>query len=196
MLTSSVLLCSLLLCAPGCGNPPPSKYPAQQVFVQDTTLGAGDLFEVRVYRQDDLSGLYSVSSEGTISFPLIGSVDVAGKTPAEVEQTIRQRLADGYLNDPQVSVLVKEYRSKKVSVFGQVRKPGTLPYADGMTIVEAISQAGGFTEMARKNGVTVTRKGKEKSEKYTIPVESIGEGKAPDFFVRPGDTIFVPRRLW
>lgn len=187
----------LILCGiAACGDPPPSKYPAQQTIVEDTTLGAGDLFMVRVYRQDELSGEYSVSSEGTISFPLIGTVAVEGKTPAQVERLIRDSLANGYLKDPQVSVLVKEYRSKKVSVFGQVRKPGTLPFVDGMTVVEAISQAGGFTEMARKNAVTVTRKGGPNSKKFTVPVESIGEGKAANFFMRPGDTIFVPRRLW
>jgi len=178
-----------------CGDPPPSKYPSQQTFVEDTTLGPGDLFEVRVFRQEDLSGEYSVSSEGTISFPLIGSVKVQGKTPVEIERDIRTRLADGFLKNPQVSILVKEYLSKKISVFGQVRKPGTLSFVDGMTIIEAISQAGGFTEMARKNAVSVTRKSGGE-HKYTIPVESIGEGKAANFFLRPGDTVFVPRRLW
>lgn len=191
------LLTLALLAAVACGDPPPSEYPSQQVADGDTSLGPGDLFEVRVFRQEDLSGPYNVSSEGKISFPLIGMVQVSGRTPSQVEAEIRDRLADGYLKNPQVSVLVKEYRSKKVSVFGQVQKPGTLSFADGMTIVEAISQAGGFTDMARKNAVTVTRPGKdEKNAKYTIPVESIGQGSAENFFIRPGDVIFVPRRLW
>ena len=123
-------------------------------------------------------------------------MEVCEKTPPEVEQVIRERLADGYIKEPQVSVLIKEYRSKSVSVFGQVKKPGTLPYAGGMTVVEAISQAGGFTEMARKNAVTVTRVTKGKKTNYTVPVESIGEGKADNFMVRPGDVVFVPRRMW
>jgi polysaccharide export outer membrane protein len=183
-----------LACA--CGDPAPSKYPEQQVHVEDTTLGPGDLFDVRVFGQEGMSATYSVSNEGAISFPLIGSVEVGGKTPAAVERDIRERLADGYLRDPQVSVLVREYKSKKISVFGQVRKPGTFGYTDGMTVVEAIAQAGGFNEMARKNAVTVTRKHDDKQTKYTVPVESIGEGKAENFFIRPGDVVFVPRRLW
>lgn len=184
----------VVLCA--CGDPPPSQYPDQEVFVEDTTIGPGDVFEVRVYKQEEMTSTYSVSAEGTISFPLIGAVDVSGKTPAQIEREIRDRLADGYLVDPQVSILVKEYRSKKISVFGQVRKPGTLPYSEGMTIVEAISQAGGFTQMARKNAVTVTRGQEEKKTRYTVPVESIGEGSADNFFMRPGDVVFVPERIW
>ena len=184
----------LVTAVPACGDPPPSRYPEQQVYVEDTTLGPGDIFEVRVFRQKDLSGTYSVSSEGTISFPLIGDVAVNGKTPVEVERAIRDGLAAGYLRDPQVSVLVKEYNSKKVSVFGQVRKPGTLPYAAGMTVVDAVAQAGGFADLARKNAVSVTRLENGKKKNYIIPVESIGQGKADNFFLRPGDTVFVPRR--
>lgn len=180
----------------GCSDPPPSQYPRQQVYVEDTTLGAGDVFEVRVFRQDDMTGTYSVSSEGTISFPLVGVVGVAGKTPAEVERELRDRLADGYLQDPQVSVLVKEYKSKKISVFGQVREPGTLTYTEGMTVVEAVAQAGGFTDMARKNAVTVTRAVGQEKTKFTVPVEDIGEGQADNFYLRPGDVVFVPRRVW
>jgi len=180
----------------GCSDPPPSEYPTQQVYVEDTTLGAGDMFEVRVFRQDDMTGTYSVSSEGTISFPLVGEMAVAGKTPADVERELRERLAEGYLQNPQVSVLVKEYKSKKISVFGQVREPGTFAYSEGMTVVEAVAQAGGFTDLARKNAVSVTRAvGKEKT-KFTVPVEDIGEGKADNFYLRPGDVVFVPRRLW
>ncbi len=191
-----IFLSLTCLAITACGDPPPSKYPTQEVHVEDTTLGVGDVFEVRVFRQKDLSAEYRVNSEGSINFPLIGKVVVTGKTPVAVEDEIRTRLADGYLRDPQVSVLVKEYNSKTISVFGEVRKTGTLSYAEGMTIVDAISQAGGFTDMARKNAVTVTRKGPKHSKRYTVPVESIGQGKATNFFVRPGDVVFVPRRLW
>ena len=181
--------------AAGCGTTPPSDYPTQEIYVEDTTLGPGDIFEVRVYRQEEMTNSYSASAEGTISFPLIGDVAVTGKTPAQIELEIRDRLADGFLRDPQVSVLVKEYRSKKVSIFGEVRKSGTLAYADGMTIIEAIAQAGGFGGMAKENEVTVTRKTGDKMVNYTVPVADIGKGKAPNFFLRPNDRVFVPRRF-
>lgn len=180
----------------GCGDPPASKYPTQQAYVQDTTLGPGDVFEVRVYQQPGMTNTYSASSEGTISFPLIGTVKVTGKTPAEVETEIRDRLADGYLVEPQVSVFVKEYKSKKISVYGQVRKPGVLSFAAGMTVVDAISAAGGFTAMARKNGVIVTRADNGSKRNYTVPVEKIGKGQAANFLVRPGDVVFVPERVF
>jgi len=187
-----------VLCAAACGNPPPSQYPTQEYHVEDTTLGPGDLFEVRVFNEAEMSSDYHVSSQGTIQFPHIGMVAVTGKTPEQVEEEIRKRLADGYLVKPQVSILVKEINSRKVSVFGQVRKPGTLSFRDGMTIVEAVSQAGGFTGMAKKNGVTVTRKDPSSGgeQKYTVPVESIGKGAAANFYVRPGDVIFVPERWY
>lgn len=198
---SLLALCVVVATTAGCGlfrDPPPSDYPTQPVYVEDTTLGRGDLFEVRVFRHEDMSGTYSVSEDGTINFPEIGIVEVAGKTPAAVEQEIQTRLADGYLVDPSVSVLVKEYKSKTISVLGQVRKPTTIPYAAGMSILDAISQAGGFTPMARKNAVKVTRPGAPGTEAvaFTVPVESIAEGKAKTFFLRPGDTIFVPERWY
>lgn len=181
----------------GCSDPPASKYPVQEVSIEDTTLGAGDVFEIKVYRQEELSGVFEVSPECNVAFPLLGTIEVCGKSPPEIGRDVRDGLADGYLKNPQVSVLVKEYRSKKVSVFGQVKKTGTLPFVSGMTVVEAISQAGGFTEMARKNAVTVTRTvaGNTKT-RYTIPVDRIGEGSADNFIIRPGDVVFVPRRTW
>lgn len=179
-----------------CGGPPDQNYPSEPVTLVDTSLGAGDLFDIRVYRNEELSASYSVNAEGTISFPLIGEVVVAGKTPEQVESEIRTRLSDGYLVDPQVSILVTEYRSKKISIFGQVQKPGTLGYVDGMTIVEAISRAGGFTGMASKNSVKVTRIAGDDKKRFTIPVEAIGQGQAANFFIRPGDIVFVPERLF
>jgi len=194
---SSLLRVLLPLILVACSDPPPSKYPIQEVAVADTSLGPGDVFEIRVYRQEELTGTYEISPECSVSYPLLGTLEVCGKSPPEIGRQVRDGLADGYLKNPQVSVLVKEYRSKKVSVFGQVKTPGTLAYAAGMTVVEAISEAGGFTEMARKNAVTVTRviKGSEKT-RYTVPVEAIGEGHADNFMIRPGDVVFVPRRVF
>lgn len=195
-LTLITVLSISILFAAGCGDTPPSKYPSQKVHVEDRTLGPGDIFQVRVFRQDDMTGQFSISSEGTISFPLIGVLKVEGKTPAQIERLIRYRLADGFLKNPEVSVFVKEYKSKTVSVFGRAGKPGTLGFAQGMSVVEAISQAGGFNNMARKNAVTVTRSRDGKKTKYTVPVESIGRGNANNFYMRPGDVVFVPRRVW
>jgi protein involved in polysaccharide export with SLBB domain len=207
LLAAALAALAVLALTGGCGlfrDPPPSEYPSQPVHVEDTTLGPRDVFEVRVFRHPEMSGDYEVSEEGTINFPEIGAVLVEGRTPGQVEKEIQQRLADGYLVSPSVSVLVKEYRSKTISVLGQVRKPSTIPYAAGMSVVDAISQAGGFTPMARKNAVTVTRVDRSQAGEgergttmsFTVPVESIASGKAKPFFLRPGDTIFVPERWY
>jgi len=161
-----------------------------------SAVGPGDLFDVRVYGEATLSSNYEVAADGTINFPLIGTVEVVGKTPTQIEQDIQTRLADGFIKRPSVSVRVTEYRSRRVSVFGQVRQPGTFPYTENMSIVEVISRAGGFTAMARKNSVRVTRANGKGTERMEVAVEDIGQGKAPNFTIKPGDVIFVPERVF
>lgn len=197
------LVLLLVTACQACGDPPPSNYPTQSYYVEDTRLGPADQLDIVVYlgggsqKLDDVSKIYDVSADGSISFPMIGTVVVAQHSPSEVEAEIRARLADGYIVNPNVTVQVKEYKSKKISIFGEVRKPGTLNWRSAMTINEAVSEAAGFTAMARPNAVVVTRRGVENQvEKFTVPVERIANSKAPPFFMRPGDSIYVPRRLW
>lgn len=197
------LALALLVLAAACGDPPPSNYPTQSYYVEDTTLGPSDQLDIVVYlgggtqKLDDVSKIYDVSADGSISFPMIGTVAVANQTPQIVEQDIRARLADGFIVNPNVTVQVKEYKSKKISIFGEVRKPGTLNWRSSMTINEAVSEANGFTAMAKPNAVVVTRRAAEgTTEKFTVPVERIANSKAPPFFMRPGDSIYVPKRLW
>lgn len=181
----------------GCGDRPTAPYPTSTPPSEaDTALGPGDVFQVRVYGEEDLSGSYQVAGDGTINFPLIGAVTVAGLTPTEVQVELQRRLADGYLKNPQVSVLLTESRSKKVSVLGQVKSPGTFPYTDQMTIIEAITKAGGFTPIAKKNSVRVTRTTHGKQARIVVAVEDISQGKAPNFVLHPGDVVFVPERAF
>lgn len=192
-------LVAALAGAAACGETPPIDYPTEPPEIEsDIRLGPGDVIEIRVFQQQDMTAPYTISSQGTITFPLIGELLASDKTPRQLETEIRDRLADGYLRDPQVSILVKESNSRKIDVFGQVRRPGSLPFRDGMTITEAISSAGGFTGMAKRNGVRVTRRdrGKTTEKKFVLPVENIGEGSAPNFYLRPGDVVYVPERLF
>lgn len=163
----------------------------------DTTLGPGDVFDVRVYGEKELTNTYRVASDGSIEFPMVGTVTVEGLTPTEVTRLLEKDLIDGkFLKNPNISILVQEYNSKKISVFGQVSKPGTFPYEEGMSVVEAISRAGGFTSMARKNDTTVTRVVGKEERKFKVPVEAIGQGRASNFVLRPGDIVFVPERIF
>lgn len=163
---------------------------------EDTALGPGDVFNVEVFGEKDLSGKFRVSAQGTIDYPFAGTVKVAGLTPPEVATLIRQKLASGYLKDPSVSVFVESYNTKKISVFGQVQKPGTFNYMNNMSIIEAITLAGGFTPIASKNDISVTRVEHGKSRRFTVPVEEIGQGKSANYLLRPGDIVFVPERLF
>ncbi|MEK7704685.1 MAG: polysaccharide biosynthesis/export family protein, partial [Myxococcota bacterium] len=108
-----------------------------------TALGPGDVFEVRVFGEQDLTGVHRVGSDGTINFPLVGRVEVAGHTASEVSAILSQRLGD-FVRQPHVSLFVKEFNSQKVYVLGQVNRPGTFPYEDGMNIIQAVTLAGGF----------------------------------------------------
>ncbi len=192
-----VLCVAVLGMLASCGDPPPSQYPTQPVAESGGLLAAGDVIEVRIfYGAKELTREYRIGSHGEIAVPYIGRVAVTGKSQEDVEKDIQSRLADGYLKDPIVSVDVKQQNSKKIAIFGQVRTPGTMPYFEGMTIVEAISQAGGFTPMAKHNAVTVTRSVDGKQVRYTVPVNAIAQNQAKNFPMLPGDAVYVPERLF
>lgn len=193
-------LTTLMLAAPslGCGSssatlasegPPPSLDNFE-------ALRRGDVIEVKVFREADLDGVFRVGVGGDIDFPLIGQVDVEGKRPEEVARDIQRRLAGDYLKDPQVTVLVREQNSRKVHVFGQVEKAGTFPFRSGMTVIEAITSAGGFAQLAAANGTRVTRVVEGVERVFKLPAGDIGEGKAPNFYLQPGDIVFVPEAVF
>jgi polysaccharide export outer membrane protein len=160
--------------------------------VSSSTLASGDFLEVRVYQEQDLSGAFRVSPDGFIDFPLCGKVRVAGLTPSQCSTVLTDCLANGFLRRPQVVVLVKEFNSKKIFVFGDVSKPGAFAYEDGMTIVQALSDAGGFNKTASKNSVNVVRVVDGKEVKVPVKVEDIITGREKNFSLLPGDIVFVP----
>jgi protein involved in polysaccharide export with SLBB domain len=194
---ATTLLAAALTAVSCSGVRPQTPQVKPEEAPTDTTIGPGDVFDVRVYGEEGLTGTYRVASDGTIDYPLLGTLSVQGMTPTEVTRLIGDGLVSGqYLKNPNVSVFVKEYSSKKISIFGQVNKPGTFQYVDGMSIVEAISIAGGFTPMSKPNDVTVTRVIKDVKKQFLVPVEAIGEGRASNFVLRPGDIVFVPQRVF
>ena len=161
-----------------------------------STLGSGDLVEVRVFQEPDLSNAFRVSPEGTIDYPLCGKVALVGLTSSKAADALTACLQAGFLKSPQVSVLIREYNSKKVYVFGEVQKPGTYPYDENMTIIQAITLANGFTKLAAKNSVNVTRLIEAQEKKIRVPVEDIGVGREKNFMLQPGDIVFVPESLF
>jgi polysaccharide export outer membrane protein len=188
-----VTLGTLAVVYVACADPPPSVYPKQISHIEDMTAAASDVLAIRVIDHEQLTGEFEIDPAGTISFPYIGTIRTEGRTPAQIEIDIRDGLAEGYIRDPQVTVRIKEHRSKIISVLGEVRKGSIMPFTDGMTILEAISQAGGFTPRAWENAVKVTRKSATSAEEFTVPVNVIANGKAPPFYMRPGDSVYVPK---
>ncbi|HSM92462.1 MAG TPA: polysaccharide biosynthesis/export family protein [Anaeromyxobacteraceae bacterium] len=180
----------------GCPHAPRQALPEKTVDAVATTLGAGDLIEVRVFQEPELSGLYQVGAQGDLIFPLCRRVVVDGLTANAAAEKLRTCLSNGFLKDPQVTVLVREFNSKKVFVFGEVQKPGTFPYQDGMSVIQAVTLAGGFTRTAAQNSTSVTRRVDAQEVKVRVNVQDIALGKAPNFLLQPGDIVYVPESLF
>jgi polysaccharide export outer membrane protein len=160
-------------------------------------IGPGDKLKIMVYGEKQLSGLYQVSPEGAIMFPFAGNINVKGYTSFSLAERIAELLRQGYLKDPQVTVLVQEFVSKRIYVLGQVKQAGNFPMKEAMSIVEAISLAGGFTNFADISNVVVTRKIKGGQEKkYIINIEEVVNGDKKNFYLKPGDIIFVRERFF
>ena len=192
---SGVLLLGVLLLA-GCGGAPEVQalppMPDLKTIMESATLGPGDVVEVRVYQEKELSGLFRVGVDGTFSYPLVGSVKASGMTSTKLADELRTRLKSGYMRQPQVSVFVKEFNSKKVFVLGEVRKPGTFRFEDKMTIVQAVTLAGGLKALAAKNRLILTRIVEGAERKFVVPFSQISEGRSSNVFLQPGDIVFVP----
>lgn len=148
-------------------------------------LGVGDRFRMTVYGEDDLSGEYEVGSTGMAALPLIGNVQAAGLTVRNFEEAVRSKLAEGYLRDPRVSVQVSNYRP--FFILGEVSKPGGYPYVNGMTVLNAVALAGGYTYRADKKGITIMHANDPSKTEHPVGEEGI---------VQPGDVIRVPERFF
>lgn len=173
---------------------PPRLPSTQELLVQSSanTLGPGDVLEVRVYREPELSGLYHVGPNGTFTFPLIGKVKANQGGIYELTQELTTRLKQEYLRDPQVTVLIKETRSKKVFVLGLVKKPGSYTFESQMTVVQAIALAGGLQTLASRDLVLIRNNQEGLEQKFRIPFKEISQGKAPNSPLQPGDILFIP----
>jgi polysaccharide export outer membrane protein len=168
--------------------PPPSE---------KTVIGPGDVFLMQIVSEKDLPGEYQVASDGTVDLPYVQTVQVAGLEPQELARVIRQKLIERkVLTDPIVVVQVKEYHSRTVILLGQVAKPGSFPLTTGLTLMQAISLAGGLSNIADDNNVTLTRKMQTGTKTVTISVDAITDGKQPDIPLQAGDRIYVPSRLF
>ncbi len=162
----------------------------------DHRIAPLEIIIVDVFGERDLSRELRVQASGKITFPLLGDVDVAGKTTTEVEKNLKELLAKDYLVDPQVIVTVKEYRQRYVNVIGQVMKPGGLPLPgeERWTILDAIGQAGGLTRAANPSRIEFSRQGKIQVFSFE-QLKKISDSDKK-IFLEPGDTIYVRESRW
>lgn len=155
-------------------------------------LGPGDELEITVSGKDELTGKFQVGDDGKIRFPWIGLVECAGKPPQDVAADIEQRLADGWLRQPEVAVFVTGRQNREVSVLGQVKEPNSYPYKDGLTLVQAISLAGGMNPLAQARKVKLIRETAKGRQTFEVDVTAIIDSRSRDLALQPGDIVFVP----
>ena len=157
-------------------------------------ISPNDLVHIKVYQEDDLETKLRVSADGSATFPLLGSVHLGGKSVDEATALIRRELARDYLVNPQVTLVVLEYSKKRFTVLGQVFKPGSyeIPSEETVFLPQAIALAGGFTRIARKSKVLLTRQAGGKATTIIIDATSRSASGDPQTFqILPGDTITV-----
>jgi len=154
-------------------------------FSESYRLGAGDKLRVNVYGEEDLSGEYLVGSEGGVSLPLIGEIAAGNMTLADLQEAIGDKLRAGYIKEPRVSVEITNYRP--FYIFGEVKEGGEFPYQAGMSVLNAIAMAGGYSYRANMRNVYITHKGASAELRYPANQETI---------VMPGDVIRISERFF
>jgi polysaccharide export outer membrane protein len=201
-----ILCCFLWLAAvavPGmlrAGDAVPAK-DALPATRPDYTLQASDLIKVQIFQETDLDREVRLSQEEcTVTLPLIGTINLKGMTVRQAGEFIQKLYDRDYLVNPQVSVIVREYAARTVNVLGAVNKPGAVdfPPEQPMTLLDAIAKAGGFSRLADRSKVKLTRSMPDgRAEMHIIDADEIIQGRAKDtLFLQKDDVIYVPERLF
>jgi polysaccharide export outer membrane protein len=156
-------------------------------------IGAQDVLDVNVWKEPDVSRTVPVRPDGKISLPLLNDVQAAGLTPAQLAAQVTDSLKK-YVTNPQVTVIVTVINSQRVYILGEVTRPGAFPLIPGMSVLQALSSAGGFTQFAKVKSIFVRRFENGKEEKFPFNYREVIGGKKPeqDILLKAGDTIVVP----
>jgi polysaccharide export outer membrane protein len=161
---------------------------------KDYRISANDLIDVEIFEMENLKRTVRVNAAGAISLPLIGSVQVGGLTSREVEERIAERYSEKYLQNPQVSIFIKEFTTDRITIEGAVGKPGIFPLTGRLTLLRALAMAGGFGSIADSSKVMVYRVNDQQvRESAVYDIEKIRAGKADDPAIQGDDLIVVQR---
>lgn len=194
LLMIGLLACSLQLNAQDRAKPAPPSAASTGAAVfgeSEYRLGPEDVIGVLVWKQPDLSTSVVVRPDGKISLALLGELEATGKTSLQLQEEITKRLRQ-YVSDPMVNVVVKEINSPKISVLGQVRKPDRYHIKQRLTVLDAIALAGGFTDFAKRDKVTIIRNsGPDKIRIQVNLKKVVQDGRGEVYYLEPLDTIYV-----
>lgn len=159
------------------------------------TIGPEDVLGILVWRDAEVSGDVTVRADGMITLPLIRDVQAAGLTPSELADRIQTLLRE-YITDASVTVAVRQMNSRKVFITGEVAKPGAYPLASPTTVMQLIALAGGLTEFAEANEISVMRTDGDKTTTMKFAYKDVARGRKAEqnIVLRPGDTVVVPEK--
>jgi polysaccharide biosynthesis/export protein len=162
--------------------------------IGDYRIGPSDLLEISVFQVPELSRTVRVNSLGALSLPLIGQIHAGGLTGQQLETLIAQKLQEAYLQDPQVSVFIKEYISQRVTVSGNVNKSGVFPISGKTTLMQAIAMAGGLEQFADESNIKIFRQGQDGArEVLDFDLAPIRKGEVEDPVLHTSDVVVVAR---
>ena len=194
-----LLCCSLLLpllyaCSTSVAPALPATPSGEEALPsQDYIIGSEDSVEVQVWKNPDLSRTVTVRPDGKISLPLIGDVQAAGQSAAQLTEAVTEKLKTYYKEPAQVAVIVHQVNSYAIYVLGEVKGQGKHVVRSGTTFLQSISLAGGFTPFASKNKITLRhRSGDGKETVLLIRYKDVLAGQQANLILKPGDTIIVP----
>jgi polysaccharide export outer membrane protein len=163
-------------------------------------ISSNDVLDFKVFQEPDLDAQIRVAGDGSAIFPLVGSVGLAGKTVAEATDTLRQRYLNGYLVNPQISLIIHDYAKRSFTVLGQVNRPGTYDIGSNQSVnlFEAIGMAGGYSRIADPGKITIRRQESGQDQVFRVngkKADKSGMG-AEQFIVKPGDIINVAESIF
>ena len=191
--TAALVLGALTLVSTVLAAPPIAEKTPDPTASGDYRIGVGDVLNIQVWKEADLTRSVPVRPDGKISFPLLDDLQAAGLTPLELKLVLTERLKQ-YLSEPRVTVLVEEVNSYKVYVMGEVVTQGALVLKNKTDLLQVISLAGGFTAFAKKKEIIIIRNNGKNGARITVNYEKILSGKNPEqnLILEPGDTVVVP----
>ena len=178
----------------------PSQLSPVYTIGKEYRVGANDLLDIEILNLENAKRMVRVNAGGVITLPLVGQVTVAGLTQQQIEEHVARLYGEKYLQDPQVSVFIREFTTQRITIDGAVGKPGIYPLVGDMTLLRVIAQAGGFGSIAKRSEVMLFRKGDGGERQVaTFNVDKIRAGEDQDPPIRGEDLIVVqrdPNRAW